>query len=96
MPTQIEQGFAQPQWDKASLAGQVAKLERQVDSLLDIAGSVLATIQINRARGTLEIDGEEAGKRFDSWVTTWQSRFDECSNEQVRRDSAAPGGNDGH
>ena len=83
MPTQIEQGFAQPQWDKASLAGQVAKLERQVDSLLDIAGSVLATIQINRSNGTLKIDGDETGKRFDSWINAWQSRFDECSNNRI-------------
>lgn len=77
MPMQIEQGFAAPQWDAASLAGQVAELERKIDVLRDIAGAAVATMKVNRERGTLKIDDPECGARFDGWVEAWNKRLNE-------------------
>jgi hypothetical protein len=89
MPMQIEQGFAAPQWDTASLAGQVAELERKIDVLRDIAGAAVATMKVNRERGTLKIDDPEWGARFDGWVEAWNKRLNECSNKPDHRQEEA-------
>jgi len=84
MPIPIAQGFAPRQWDKASLAGQVAELERKIDVLRDIAGSAVATMKVNRERGTLKIDDPEGAARFDMWVEAWNRRLNECSNAPLQ------------
>jgi hypothetical protein len=79
----IERGFAPPQWEKTSLAGQVSELERQIDKLRDIAGSAVSTMKVNRERGTLKIDDPKQAKLFDGWVETWIKRLNECSNNDL-------------
>jgi hypothetical protein len=80
----IEYGQAPAQWDAASLAGKVAQLEKQKDDLSRLCGEILATLKVNRERETLITIHQEHIAKFDSWITAWWKRFNECSNAATR------------
>ena len=58
--------------DQAMLSGAVAGLERRCKVLDELCGSMLATLKVNRERGSISTADDE---HFDMLVKGWTERY---------------------